>query len=790
MITKENTIIKIVSNDLSGRVSFNIISKTIIEDYSLTIFDNNKEIKKIENNVKKASFAIDFEIINPKLWSVNHPNLYSYKLILNSKNGEVIEDTFAIRKISTNGKYVCINDTPIFIKGYIRGATAHEHSNNLNISEEDFYRKNIKQAKSFGFNLVRFHSKIPSDVFFKVADEEGLLVHIEMRPPHDIYNNLEEMIQTRNDFISEEFISETINRLFNHPSLLVYCLGNEIRNLKDNSIVAEIGQDIKTKDPTRLYLDTCAWGENGRPLVDIDVQHLSYYFPFGKHAGMYDDTKNLMLGDFNKGKEIRFDVPLFAHEVCHYAALRDFKSLKEKFVTNEKQVPWWVDSELNLIHEKDYDDRYEMMYHASKMWQLNCWKIAYEAMRNSSLLGGYHFLQFADTDVYENSNGVVDCFDDINYLTPEQFKTFNGDIVITALINKFNYYENDELHLPINISRFDELNLSKCDFVYEIKIGDKTISKTFRNVDVSKHDHYQIGVVNEKLPSIDIQTEAFITLSLINDNSVICSNTYSIFIYPKKPTIDYEQFVNYENGNVVITNDIEKCLKSLEEGKNVCLVYRSDYTRHVLHKDMALPKYSFKASWNRFKPVIWDRGTNFGGIVDTKRLSDFGFKNPFVLNNYCSLAEDSDKIIIDNQPFKVTNLISGIDKCNRDRFDAYKGSFNLPEIMGDRTLRDYSYLFSIKVGKGKLLVTGFNLLGLNDNESSANNMAHFIISYLNSNKFNPKNETSVITLKDYLKECAKEPVKERMMTQFWALDDTPVESKEYWIESRKYLTNN
>ena len=34
---------------------------------------------------------------------------------------------------------------------------------------------------------------------------------------------------------------------------------------------------------------------------------------------------------------------------------------------------------------------------------------------------------------------------------------------------------------------------------------------------------------------------------------------------------------------------------------------------------------------------------------------------------------------------------------------------------------------------------------------------------------------------------AEKPVKERMMTQFWTLDAEPVESAQYWKESKEYL---
>ena len=108
--------------------------------------------------------------------------------------------------------------------------------------------------------------------------------------------------------------------------------------------------------------------------------------------------------------------------------------------------------------------------------------------------------------------------------------------------------------------------------------------------------------------------------------------------------------------------------------------------------------------------------------------------------------------------------------------------------MPDRTLRDFGYLFSLKVGEGKLLVCGFNLKGLNANEPSSEGMARFILNYINSEDFAPENEISAEDLKAYMKKCASSPVKERMMTQFWELDDAPVESPSFWKESREYLT--
>ena len=433
MITDNNSIIKIRTGT-DGTVSVAVECKACINGVKFTVFEPCGVQTSVDLSVDGNHAKQSFHVCKLELWSVDLPVLYGFSAKISTENGEeTAEGKFGFRTLSTNGKNVCLNGVPIFIRGYIRGATAHEHSNNAGLSETEFYRKNISEAKKFGFNLVRFHSVVPNETFFNVADELGMLVHIELRPPHDIYNNLEEMVTTRNAVVPGDFLEEVINKGYNHPSLAVYCIGNEIKNAPDGTIRA-IKEKIDALDGTRLFLDTCAWGENGRPDIDIDVQHLSYYFPFGKHAKMYDDTDNLLVVGSSVDKPMktdglnssltrtpRFGVPLLAHEACHYTALRDFARLKEKFVKSSATCPWWIDEELKLIEEKGYSEHYGKMYLASKHFQAECWKTAFEAMRSSKLLGGFHFLQFADTDVYENSNGVVDCFDDENYATPRIF---------------------------------------------------------------------------------------------------------------------------------------------------------------------------------------------------------------------------------------------------------------------------------------------------------------------------------------------------------------------------------
>ncbi|MBO6280273.1 MAG: hypothetical protein J6M95_01665 [Bacilli bacterium] len=784
MISKNGTTILIDSFNTSGKVNVFVKAKTVVNS---VVFKVLKENIVINESFNSDSFSFSFIITNPILWDINNPYLYEYELELDD---EKITGSFGFRTLSHNEKNVFLNDRAIFIKGYIRGAAAHEHQNNLNLSEIEFYRKNIRQAKKYGFNLIRFHSVVPSEALFTAADEEGILIHLELRQPNDDYNNLEEMLFSKKDLVPNAFIDYVINSYYNHPSLAVYCIGNEIKGLDADKRSDEIGKYIKHRDPNRLFLDTCAWGKLDRPNIDIDVQHLSYFFPYGIHSDMYSNPKTIhtlkdQLGNL-KDNESPFHVPLIAHEICHYAALRDFKALKKKCLDNNVTLPWWIDEEIKLIKEKGYsDDEYQKMYEASKYFQYICWKEAFERIRKSPILGGFHFLQFADTDKYENSNGVVDFFDDSNYVIPLQFLSFNDELVLLTDLKKI-YSSDEEIEINISTSNYlkeiKEATLKYClsDEKEVIVTGEVTIS----NIKIGNSDLYSLRI---NLPNVCSSSKYVFKVSLKVENKKY-SNEWPLWIYPKYPTSTYKEFVNISNASFEITDDIERALSNLEKGKKTVLIYRSDWTRHLLNKNMPSPKYAFRATWNRFKPVIWDRGTNFGGLVKKELLNKYGFfTSEYYDFNYSVISEDSDKIILDDFPIKVCSLITGIDKCNRDRFDAYKVSFNLPELMPDRTLRHFSYLFELKVNNTPLLVCGLNLTHIDENEPSTIEMKNFIEKYASSDDFDPQNNIDLDTFKNYLSQCAYKPVKERMMTQYWELDDAPVESKEYWISSREYL---
>ena len=91
----------------------------------------------------------EFSIPSLVLWSISNPYLYTYKMqIVYTEGEETVVGTFGFRTLTTNGKEVCLNGTPVFVRGYIRGTTAHDHANNGKLSPKSFIVKIFSKRKN------------------------------------------------------------------------------------------------------------------------------------------------------------------------------------------------------------------------------------------------------------------------------------------------------------------------------------------------------------------------------------------------------------------------------------------------------------------------------------------------------------------------------------------------------------------------------------------------------------------------------------------------------------------
>ncbi len=770
-------------------------------------------------------------------WSVHNPFLYLLVLKLMVHGSEVtICRRFGMSKVETRDNRVYFNNREIFLKGVIRGREAHDHPNLMNLSEPEYYRKYILAAKEYGFNFIRFHSRIPSDVYFEIADELGMLTHIEIRKYFGKYQKerkaLDDLDDKNPELVDPEDWKKAVISVRNHPSMLVYCMGNEINTPGRNPSVRKTFELTRALDPNKLFLDTCGRGEYDRGNVDIDVKHMGYFCPWGSHHEMFDSANQCGVFGSVKGvkvyvdadpadkqqwkmqREIPVNFPLVAHEICHYGAYRDIDDLDRKFDKYSPQLkPWWIGELQKLIEKKGLKkDYYERGIESSRQWQLMWWKQGLESVRRSPLLAGYNFFQLSDTERYENSNSILDCFDENAFATAAEFMKFNADTVLIADFRERCFSGAAKLAIPVYLSNYDERLAGEAAFHWELKgrdAGTALMHGAMENISLDETGSRRICIVNLKLPALKKPGELVFRCWLqFADGRSVAENDWSLWVFPKEtPALNLSKTVfNLDEidlrkrypelrksaralpgKSLFIANRFDAgVLAHLDKGGDVLMLYR---VPEVRSKFAPREKYWLPATQDRFKGTIWDRGHNFGGFIRrSKALAAFPNRGCMDFQ-FHRLVEDADKIALDDFPVRVEPIVQGNDKAARDRFDVHK--FGLSELQPAYTLRKFAYLFELKVGKGRLLVSGFNFTALESHDAGVCALFESLLRYMQSGDFKPRAAIGAKALSDYLLVGGRAPrIKERMMTQYWQIDEEPVESARYWANSEAWLRSN
>ncbi len=756
-------------------------------------------------------------------WTLERPFLYLLRLELTIGGKQAtVEQTFGMRKFHVEGRRIFFNNRPFFIRGHIRGREAHDHPNLTGVSEEEYYEKNIRAAKAYGFNLARFHSKVPPESYFRVADRLGFLTHVELRKYYGKYQAERDLLDHQADLVSEDAWREMILRLRNHPSLMVYCLGNEIDEPGRNPEVARLAALTKKLDPTRLFIDTCARGEYDRGNVDLDVQHMGYFCPFDENHDMFDTTRNWGIFGSVTGRkmvvrdaegnptaetrrEVHVERPVVAHEIAHYVGLRELDGLAQKFEQYGAERPWWIDELKKLVRLKGLEDDYPLMLAASRRYQHIWWKQAVESARKSPILSGFHFLQLADTERYENANGLLDCFDDPKGCPPEDFMRFNGDSVLIADLPRRAFFEGSTVEIPIWLSHFSPRLAGEARFEWGLAARDGSRALARGGMEDFALDRLglrKLCTVKLTLPGAEEAVAMVFSCSLAAAGGEVVENEWDLWLFPDRSETVRGENVRVElsevdlskrypqlcsgggEGRLLIADRFaEGVFDHLEGGGDVLMLYRAQENRDrkAPREELYLP-----STQDRFKGVIWDRGHNLGAFVREHPAMD-GFPHDGFLDfQFYHLIDDCDKVNLDDFPVPVEPIVQGVDKASRDRYDVF--TFDLRELQPDWTMRRFAYLFELAVGKGRMLVCGFNFKGVVRDRPAACGMFESLLAYVRSDAFSPKARLSVEELRSYLLEKGRSPrTRERMMTQYWQLDAEPLESAEFWKEAEQWI---
>lgn len=235
----------------------------------------------------ESIFSQTIQIPECRLWSPENPQLYSLEVQLFEGKKEVdrVTQWFGIRTLEFSAeKGFLLNGKNVLLKG---GCMHHDNGPLGSAAFKTAEYRRVKTMKQAGFNAIRTAHNPPSRHFLNACDELGMLVMDESFDHWQKPKN-EQDYHLYFDEWWERDLESMVLRDRNHPSVIIWSIGNEIQERADSSgleIARKLRNKIREMDTSRPVTQAiCSfwdnpgltWDDTEKAFAQMDVHGYNY----------------------------------------------------------------------------------------------------------------------------------------------------------------------------------------------------------------------------------------------------------------------------------------------------------------------------------------------------------------------------------------------------------------------------------------------------------------------------------------------------------------------------------
>ncbi len=452
------------------------------------VFEQRYPIHLLVTGNHTQSFTIGLD--NPRLWSVDEPNLYelgaSWKG--DDRSGDAYTQRFGFRWFEVRDVG---GDKQFYLNGkriVLRTAISWGFWPVSGIAPTDaLAKKQIAAAKKLGLNMLNFHRTIGAQNVLDYADELGLLYFEEPggnQYPADRFASTDSIGRVQRDFyftVRNEKLFRMIKRDRSHPSLIIYNMHNERGALPQEQDRQQMLAAHRLDEGRILTYNSCNGDIKIGPDPKFKLHLLPYdttFYDYGwfdqHHAGgpgTYHD--NLYNGprEYLRYTDHKDEIIYWGEEGAIGTPPR-LQLIRNEILKAGKQIGWesdaylkWYDAYANFLKQ----DGFKEAYPSVDALTIAMGNVAYyyqgraiENIRINNIADGYAVNGW-ESMMLENHSGIVD-----------NYRNFKGDVDLIA-----RYSEPVYLAVKMNRKVLSVGDTSTIDFhlVNEVNLsGDYTLA--------------------------------------------------------------------------------------------------------------------------------------------------------------------------------------------------------------------------------------------------------------------------------------------------------------------------